>query len=202
MPRGQVMRTSPAVGNPVKEGSKVDLIVSAGLLTPDVKGMPRDQADGVAAQGGFVPEFVEQTDAAQPCTVIAQDPQPKAEIDKGAASPADPVAVHRPRVALAVGEQRPERPADDPDVQLVAIVPNVMFKDIQAARGELQAAGFKVKIKKVWAGAGSWPSFRRLGSRSRPARGRPSGSELAAPGRCQRSLREPCRRTRARPPSG
>jgi serine/threonine-protein kinase len=150
VPRGQVMRTSPAVGNPVKEGTKVDLIMSAGLLTPDLKGMPRDQADGVVRSGGFVPEFVEQTDAAQPCTVIAQDPQPNAEIDKGAAIRLTLSQCNNPGWHWPWENTDPNAPPPDPNAppQAVIIVPNVMFKDIKAARGELQAAGFKVKIKK------------------------------------------------------
>ncbi|MDP9845179.1 Stk1 family PASTA domain-containing Ser/Thr kinase [Streptosporangium lutulentum] len=145
VPRGQVMRTSPAVGNLVKEGSKVGLIMSAGLLTPDFKGMPRDQADGAARSGGFVPEFVEQTDAAQPCTVIAQDPQPNAEIDKGAAIRLTLSQCNNPEWHWP-WENNGENATDNGGV--VSVMPNVLFKDIQAARGELQAAGFKVKIKK------------------------------------------------------
>ncbi|MFC7643519.1 PASTA domain-containing protein [Streptosporangium lutulentum] len=221
VPRGQVMRTSPAVGNLVKEGSKVGLIMSAGLLTPDFKGMPRDQADGAARSGGFVPEFVEQTDAAQPCTVIAQDPQPNAEIDKGAAIRLTLSQCNNPEWHWP-WENNGENATDNGGV--VSVMPNVLFKDIQAARGELQAAGFKVKIKRVWAGEGSWPRCRRPDSRFRPARRRPSGSEPSLPGTGvgfagealrgggrlslrdrgggRLSLREPCRRMRARPPSG
>ncbi|SNS13904.1 serine/threonine protein kinase [Streptosporangium subroseum] len=144
VPRGQVMRSSPAVGNLVKEGSKVGLIMSAGLLTPDFKGMPRDQADGAARSGGFVPEFVEQTDAAQPCTVIAQDPQPNAEIDKGAAIRLTLSQCTNPEWHWP-WENNGENATDG---GVVVVVPNVLFKDIQAARGELQAAGFKVKVKR------------------------------------------------------
>ncbi|MGV9775089.1 Stk1 family PASTA domain-containing Ser/Thr kinase [Streptosporangium sp. NPDC003464] len=143
VPRGQVMRTSPAVGNLVKESSKVDLILSAGLLMPDVKGMPRDQADSFLRGAGFNPQFVEQTDAAQPCTVIAQDPQPKAEIDKGAVvkltlSQCNNGEWHWP------WENNDQNTTDDK----VIIIPNVLFKDIKAAREELRVAGMGVKIKK------------------------------------------------------
>lgn len=144
VPRGQVMKTSPAVGNQVKEGSKVALVMSAGLLAPDVKGMPRDQADAMLRGAGFVPEFVEQTDAAQPCTVIAQDPQPNAEIDKGAVI----------RMTLSQcnnGEWHWPWENNDQNVnedRQIVVVPNVLFKDLRAARDELRAAGVKVKVKR------------------------------------------------------
>ncbi|WP_030910046.1 Stk1 family PASTA domain-containing Ser/Thr kinase [Streptosporangium amethystogenes] len=145
VPRGQVMRTVPAVGNPVKEGSKVDLVISAGLLMPDVMGMPRDQADGVLRGAGFAPEFVEQTDAAQPCTVIAQDPRPKAETDKG--------AVVRLTLSQCAGEWHwpwenngEQPPADGGNV---VQIPNIMFKDFRAARDELRAAGVTVKLRRT-----------------------------------------------------
>ncbi|MGJ6961438.1 Stk1 family PASTA domain-containing Ser/Thr kinase [Streptosporangium sp. G11] len=146
VPRGQVMRTVPAVGNPVKENSKVDLIVSAGLVMPDVRGMPRDQADGVLRGAGFTPEFVEQTDSAQPCTVIAQDPQPKAEIDKG--------AVVRLTLSQCGGEwhwpweREGEIPPGDNGGNIV-VVPNIVFKDYRAARDELRAAGVTVKMRRT-----------------------------------------------------
>ncbi|WP_326638201.1 Stk1 family PASTA domain-containing Ser/Thr kinase [Streptosporangium sp. NBC_01755] len=145
VPRGQVMRTVPAVGNPVKEGSKVDLVVSAGLLMPDVRGMPRDQADGVLRGAGFAPEFVEQTDAAQPCTVIAQDPQPKAEVDKG--------AVVRLTLSQCAAEwhwpweNNGEAPPGDGGN--VVVIPNIVFKDFRAARDELRAAGVTVKLRRT-----------------------------------------------------
>ncbi|WP_449064741.1 PASTA domain-containing protein [Planomonospora algeriensis] len=143
VPRGQVMKTSPAVGNQVKEGSKVDLYVSAGLLMPDVMGMHRDQARTTLESAGFVPEFVEQTDSAQPCTVIAQDPRAGAEVDRGAVA----------RMTLSAcnngewhwpWENNGENANDDN----VIVIPNVVYKDVRAARDELSAAGFRVKVKK------------------------------------------------------
>lgn len=143
VPRGQVMRTSPAVGNQVREGSKIDLAMSAGLVAPDLQGMLRDQADSFLRGAGFVPEFVEQTDSAQPCTVIAQDPQPNAEIDKGAVirltlSQCDNGEWHWP------WENNGENVTDGS----LIVVPNVMFKDVKAARDELRASGVKVRVRK------------------------------------------------------
>ncbi|OUC93986.1 Stk1 family PASTA domain-containing Ser/Thr kinase [Streptosporangium minutum] len=145
VPRGQVMRTNPAVGNRVREGSKIDLVKSAGLVMPDVKGMPRDQADAMLRSAGFNPQFVEQTDAAQPCTVIAQDPQPNAEIDKGA-------VVRLTLSQCSNGNWRWPWENDGDDGgggdDKIIIIPNVMFKDVKAAREELRVAGMRVKIKK------------------------------------------------------
>ncbi|WP_436756991.1 Stk1 family PASTA domain-containing Ser/Thr kinase [Streptosporangium sp. V21-05] len=146
VPRGQVMRTIPAVGNPVKENSRLDLVVSAGLVMPDIRGMPRDQADQVLRGAGFVPEFVEQTDSAQPCTVIAQDPQPKAEVDRG--------AVVRLTLSQCGGDwrwpwEREGEPPPGDGGQNVIVIPNIVFKDYRAARDELRAAGVTVKMKRA-----------------------------------------------------
>ncbi|MEV7010996.1 Stk1 family PASTA domain-containing Ser/Thr kinase [Streptosporangium sp. NPDC051022] len=147
VPRGQVMRTSPAVGNRVREGTKVGLVMSAGLVAPDVKGMPRDQADAFLRGAGFVPEFVEQTDSAQPCTVIAQDPQPNAEIDKGAVirltlSQCNNIEWHWPWEINGQDENQ------QGNGQNLVVIPNVMYKDVKAAREELRASGMKVHVRK------------------------------------------------------
>ncbi|MBB2912780.1 serine/threonine-protein kinase [Streptosporangium becharense] len=146
VPRDQVIRTSPAVGNQVKEGTKVNLVVSAGLVMPDIKGMPRDQADQTLRAAGFVPEFVEQVDAAQPCTVIAQDPQPGAEVDRGAVvrltlSQCSNPEWHWP---WENNGQNPNEPGGN-----VVVIPNIVFKDVKAATQELQTAGMRVKVKKA-----------------------------------------------------
>ncbi len=143
VPRGQVIRTSPGVGTPLKENSKVDLIVSKGLVMPDVRGMHRDQADQMLRGAGFNPQFVEQNDSAQPCTVIAQDPRPNAEVDKGA-------VVNLTLSACSVEWHWPWEGNDQNVTEGSGGVPipNVMFKDIRAARDELRAAGFKVEIRR------------------------------------------------------
>ncbi|MFJ2029292.1 Stk1 family PASTA domain-containing Ser/Thr kinase [Streptosporangium sp. NPDC087985] len=143
VPRGQVVRTSPAGGNQVKEGSKVDLMISAGLVMPDVKGMTRDQAEATLRGMGLAPESVEQADAAPPCTVIAQDPEPNTEIDKGAAvrltlSPCAPPEGHWPW----------ENNDQNANEEQVIVIPNVVFKDVRTARQELRAAGMRVKVKR------------------------------------------------------
>ncbi len=82
--RNTVIRTSPQVGDKVKEGAKVDLYVSAGLVMPDVGGMPKDEAAAFLGQQGFAVQVAEVDDDAEPCTVIAQSPKAKSEVDKGA----------------------------------------------------------------------------------------------------------------------
>nr|BFE88780.1 hypothetical protein GCM10020093_113810 [Planobispora longispora] len=110
---------------------------------PDVQGMPKDQAEQLLREAGFDPQSVEQNDAAQPCTVIAQDPRPGAEVDKGAVArltlSACSVEWHWP------WENNGENVNEDGNA---VYIPNVVFKDVRAARDELRAAGFKVEIRK------------------------------------------------------
>ncbi|MEV4090842.1 Stk1 family PASTA domain-containing Ser/Thr kinase [Streptosporangium saharense] len=171
VPRGQVMRTVPAVGNRVREGTKVDLLVSAGVVAPDVKGMPRDQADAFLRGAGFVPEFVEQTDAAQPCTVIAQDPQPNAEIDRGATIRLTLSLCNNPQWHWPWEINNNSVPGDNgaQQGQPLVVVPNVMFKDVKAAREELRVAGMKVSV-------------RRGMGRGRVLAQRPPGGQQVPPG--------------------
>ncbi|RBQ20274.1 Stk1 family PASTA domain-containing Ser/Thr kinase [Spongiactinospora rosea] len=147
--RGLVLSTSPQAGGKVREGGKVDITLSAGLLMPDMKGIPRDQADAWLREQGFQVEFREQADDAQPCTVIAQDPAAKAEIDRNT------------KVTLTLsncntGFQWPwdgGRFDIDGDGAVLA-VPNVLNKSVGDARRELQAAGFSVKTRKLRRGGG------------------------------------------------
>ncbi|GAA5053274.1 serine/threonine-protein kinase [Thermocatellispora tengchongensis] len=147
--RGLVLRSSPQVGAKVKEGSKVDIVLSAGLLTPDVMGLPRDQAEQFLREQGFNVQVIEQADDAQPCTVIAQEPKAKSEIDKGAL------------VSLTVSqcqqewhwpwENNDENANDDTTFN---VIPNVLYKNVRDAQQELRAAGFRVKTRKFY-GRGS-----------------------------------------------
>jgi serine/threonine-protein kinase len=142
--RGLVLSTNPQVGSKVKEGGRVDLVLSAGLLMPDVMGMPREQAEQFLREQGFNVEFVEQADDAQPCTVIAQEPSVKAEVDKGATAKLTLSQCANP------GWRWPwENEQQTPEHGSYAIVPNVMYKNVKDAQQELRAAGFKVKVRKL-----------------------------------------------------
>ncbi|NAS22752.1 Stk1 family PASTA domain-containing Ser/Thr kinase [Herbidospora sp. NEAU-GS84] len=143
--RGLVIKTDPVVGKKVEKGSNVILAVSMGLLLPDVVNMPRDQAEALMRENGFDPSCInEVVDDTQQGTVIAQEPIAGAEVDKGA------------RVCLTVSrgpdtgwkwpwEQDPSVAAPD-----FVAVPDVRFKDVNEAKRELEAAGFRVQIHKLF----------------------------------------------------
>ncbi|PZG38991.1 serine/threonine protein kinase [Spongiactinospora gelatinilytica] len=147
--RGLVLSTTPEAGGKVREGGRVDITLSAGLLMPDMKGIPRDQADAWLREQGFQVEFREQADDAQPCTVIAQDPAAKAEIDRNT----------KVTLTLSNCDAGFPWPWDggrfdiDGDGAVLA-VPNVLNKSVGDARRELRAAGFEVKTRKLRGGGG------------------------------------------------
>nr|WP_062342559.1 Stk1 family PASTA domain-containing Ser/Thr kinase [Herbidospora sakaeratensis] len=143
--RGLVIKTDPVVGKKVEKGSNVILAISMGLLLPDVVNMPRDQAEAMMRENGFDPSCInEVVDDTQQGTVIAQEPIAGAEVDKGA------------RVCLTVSrgpdtgwkwpwEQDPSVAAPD-----FVPVPDVRFKDVNEAKRELEAAGFRVQVHKLF----------------------------------------------------
>lgn len=146
VPRDQVIRTNPTIGKRVRKGGTVNLVVSAGLLMPDVTQMMRDQAEQFLRGKGFNVQVVEQVDDTPPGTVIAQDPAGGAEVVAGAT------------VALTVSrgpdqgfhwpwETDPADPGQSPPT--IVNVPNVMFKSVKDAVNELKAAGFKVKVRRM-----------------------------------------------------
>ncbi|MEW9527935.1 Stk1 family PASTA domain-containing Ser/Thr kinase [Microbispora sp. NPDC049125] len=143
VPRGQVLRTSPMVGKRVKKGGTVNIVLSAGLLMPDVRQMMRDQAEPFLREKGFNVQIDETVDDAQPGTVIAQDPSGGAEVVAGA-------VVH-----LTVSKGPDEGwhwPWEKDNSQAppdFVNVPDVRFKDLKDAVSELRAAGFRVKVRKL-----------------------------------------------------
>ncbi|RJL31381.1 Stk1 family PASTA domain-containing Ser/Thr kinase [Bailinhaonella thermotolerans] len=146
VPRGQVISSRPAAGTRLNEGGKVDITVSQGPLMPDLMGMMRDQVEQWLRERGFQNiVIVEQQDDAPPGQVIAQDP------------PAwRPVAFTDP-VQLTVSKGNGGFPwpwlrgDKDKDKDLVD-VPDTRFKNVSDARSDLQAAGFKVKVKSLVGG--------------------------------------------------
>src|SRR6185436_2478362 len=82
--RDKVIRTSPQVGEKVRVSARVDIYVSAGMVMPDVDNMPKDEAAQYLGGLGFQVQVNEVDDDAEPCTVIAQTPKAKSEVDKGA----------------------------------------------------------------------------------------------------------------------
>ncbi|GII53858.1 serine/threonine protein kinase [Planotetraspora thailandica] len=140
VPRGLVVRTNPVVGKQVRKNSDVNLVISAGLLMPDVTQMTRDQAQQILTQKGFNVQIDETADDTEPGTVIAQDPPGGSETVAGA-----PV-----RLTVSKGpDQGWHWPWENQPGQNMANVPDVRFKNVQDAENELKAAGFKVKTRDV-----------------------------------------------------
>ncbi|MEU6997621.1 Stk1 family PASTA domain-containing Ser/Thr kinase [Nonomuraea sp. NPDC046570] len=163
VPRGIVIRSSPVVGESVKVGAKVNLVISAGLVMPDLDSMPKDDAIRILQEHGLVPDVKEVPDDDEPCTVIAQLPAAKTEVNAGA----------RAEVTVAQCQSSWEdwfdnNDNDATDGQEFRAVPGVMGKNLKDARDELRAAGFKVKIRKL-TGSGVVRIQRPLGGQERPA---------------------------------
>uniref|UniRef100_UPI000DE32595 Stk1 family PASTA domain-containing Ser/Thr kinase n=1 Tax=Nonomuraea lactucae TaxID=2249762 RepID=UPI000DE32595 len=161
--RGMVIRTSPQVGEKVKEGSKVGVFLSAGLVMPDVGGMTKDEATAYLQEQGFQVQVTEVDDDAEPCTVIAQSPSANAEVDKGASAM---ISVARCQGDFWGWWNRGDHQArDDQQLQLV---PQVMGKSVTDARAELEQLGFKVKVRRL--GNGGVVRYQRpLANSERPA---------------------------------
>jgi beta-lactam-binding protein with PASTA domain len=138
--RNHVIRTSPQVGEKVKEGSKVDIYVSAGLVMPDVFGMPKDEAAAFLTQQGFQVRVNEVDDDAEPCTVIAQAPKAKSEVDQGIEAM---ITVARCQTDFWHWFRGDNEARDDQEFR---IMPGVMGKSVNDARAELQAQGFRVRV--------------------------------------------------------
>ncbi len=151
--RGLVIRTSPMVGSKLKEGAKVSIVLSAGLVMPDVSEMLCDQAQGVLQQKGFNVSVVQQTDNAQPGTVIAQNPPAQAEVTAGqgvqlTCSKGPDTGFHWP------WERQDDGTGNVQPGQALVAIPNVMFKNVKDAVSELQTAGFRVRVRRI-AGSGA-----------------------------------------------
>ncbi|MFD2353487.1 PASTA domain-containing protein [Nonomuraea ferruginea] len=164
--RNHVIRTSPQVGEKVKEGAKVDIYVSVGLVMPDVSGMPKDEAAAFLTQQGFQVQVNEVGDDAEPCTVIAQSPKPKSEVDQGIPAM---VTVARCETDFWHWFRGDNEARDDQEFR---IMPGVMGKGINDAKNELQAQGFRVRVHNL--SNSGVVRFQRPGPNSE----RPPGSEV------------------------
>jgi len=164
--RNHVIRTSPQVGEKLKEGAKVDIYVSAGLVMPDVAGMPKDEAAAFLTEQGFQVQVNEVDDDAEPCTVIAQTPKAKSEVDQG--TPAM-VTVARCQTDFWHWFRGDQEGRDDQEFR---VMPGVMGKGINDARNELQAQGFRVRVHNL--SNSGVVRFQRPG----PNAERPPGSEV------------------------
>ncbi|MEV0968712.1 Stk1 family PASTA domain-containing Ser/Thr kinase [Microtetraspora glauca] len=144
--RDLVVRTNPSVGERVRKGATINLVVSAGLLMPDVSQMMKDQAVQFLQEKGFTVQVDETGDSTPPGTVIAQDPAAGAEVTAGA-----PV-----RLTVSKGPDTgwhwPWETDDSLATPDFVNVPDVRLKAVQEAKRELEAAGFKVKTRKLMGG--------------------------------------------------
>ncbi|MFC4007656.1 Stk1 family PASTA domain-containing Ser/Thr kinase [Nonomuraea purpurea] len=164
--RDKVIRTSPQVGEKVKEGSKVNIYVSAGLTMPDVAGMPKDEAARFLGEQGFPVQVNEVDDDAEPCTVIAQSPKAKSEVNSGT-----PTMITVARCATDFWNWfRGDNEARDD--QQFSLVPGVIGKNVNDAKRDLEALGFKVKVHRL--GNGGVVRFQR----PLPNSERPPGTEV------------------------
>lgn len=127
VPEGRVIRTVPIVGQEVAVGAPVTLVVSSGpeqVRVPNLRGKDVDDArEALQALGLTADVTREESDTADPGTVLSQKPAAGSTVDAGAA------------VVLVVAEE-PE------DVE----VPDVVGKDESEASGALASAGLKVNI--------------------------------------------------------
>jgi eukaryotic-like serine/threonine-protein kinase len=125
---GRVIETSPPEGSTARKGTTVTLIVSRGrekIAVPDVVGRPRDEAERTLQDAGLQASVKEEeSEDADPGTVLRQDPPAGTELAKGKT------------VALVVAKA----PADVP-------VPGVIDAPEDEAVAALKDAGFKVKTE-------------------------------------------------------
>ncbi|MET7327011.1 Stk1 family PASTA domain-containing Ser/Thr kinase [Nonomuraea sp. NPDC005650] len=143
--RDKVIRTSPQVGEKVRVGAKIDIYVSAGMVMPDVSSMPKDEAAQYLGGLGFQVQVNEVDDDAEPCTVIAQAPKAKSEVDKGAQ-----VMVTVARCQTDFWDWfNGDRDDEARDDQQFALVPAVIGKEVRDAKSELEALGFKVRVQRL-----------------------------------------------------
>ncbi|MEU4543442.1 Stk1 family PASTA domain-containing Ser/Thr kinase [Nonomuraea dietziae] len=147
--RGLVTQTRPSIGDKVKEGTSVNLVLSAGLVMPDVSGMSKDEAAQFLTEQGFQVQVNEVDDDAEPCSVIAQNPRAKAEVDPGTMT-----SITVSRCGGGWDDWFGRNNGQDADDQSdFRIVPNVVFKSVQDATTELQQQGYKVKVRNISNGA-------------------------------------------------
>lgn len=115
IPRGQVVSTSPGIGEKVAADSTVNINVSSGQVTmPALYGRSRQEAqDMINALGARVTvNFVEEENSqVAPGTVTGQDPQPESKIDQNA------------RVTVRIAKEPPSTPSPTPSPPLPTASP-------------------------------------------------------------------------------
>jgi len=129
-PKGQVIGQDPAGGSRARKGSTVDLFVSTGPGTatiPDLTGKPRSVARKTLGDLGLrIVEERQDSDTVGQNRVIQTRPAAGTTVDKGTSV----------TLVLSSGKARIK-------------VPDVTGRNDEDARGELDALGFTVTVKKV-----------------------------------------------------
>ncbi|MEU3553142.1 Stk1 family PASTA domain-containing Ser/Thr kinase [Streptomyces fragilis] len=125
--RGTVISTDPGVGERVRGGGAVSLVISSGpevVKVPSVEGRPLDQAREALKDQGLKPGMVTRafSEGVPRGSVISTEPEAGTERRVGTA------------VALVVSKGAP------------VDVPDVTGAELDEARTELEAAGLKVRI--------------------------------------------------------
>ena len=146
--KGQVISQDPAAGDEITKGRQVNLVVSKGtqgVVVPKLTGLTQDDAEAQLKDLGLSSKATEQESSQDPGTVIAQDPAAGTTVAKDAV------------VALTVAKERPQVPDVSTDNPAAA-----------DAQKELEAAGFKVKVKQD---ATAPPEFAGLVVKQDPAPG-------------------------------
>jgi beta-lactam-binding protein with PASTA domain/tRNA A-37 threonylcarbamoyl transferase component Bud32 len=129
-PPGQVVAQDPEAQKTVDEGTTVLLSVSKGAKTvavPDVLQQTQDSATAELQAAGFQVQVVEAASDSTPSGLVsAQSPDPGTEAEKGSTV----------TITVSTGPSS-------------TTVPNVVGKDKNEAKQELQDAGFKVDMQDV-----------------------------------------------------
>jgi serine/threonine-protein kinase len=125
--KGLVVSTTPAGGTVAKQGDRIRVDVSSGVArfaVPNVVGLEQSAAERALTDKGLVPVVVQHASDQPAGNVFQQDPPAGTTVAKG------------DRVTITVSKG----PA-------AVAVPDVVGLTRSDARGELQAAGFKVQVK-------------------------------------------------------
>ena len=127
--KGRVIGTDPAPGTALSRNTAVDVIVSKGprpIAVPDLTGKPADPAQAALEKRGFEVKTTEvNSDTVPQGRVVSQSP------DSGTGQKGDVISL--------VVSKGP----------VMVTVPNVVRSGLAAATQRLEAAGFKVKVKKA-----------------------------------------------------
>jgi serine/threonine-protein kinase len=145
VPRGAVIKTKPPAGEKQNPDDPVTLVVSAGILMPNLINQPRDKAAQTLAKLGLNVQWQEQAPAGgqQPNTVVGQNPPAGQPVNPGQ------------QVQLVVTMNNQCAPWDllcriragmNQDTSPAA-VPDVRNQPIAMARRNLRAAGFDVQVQ-------------------------------------------------------